>query len=59
MTAHESEGEGVVVIVDLGGSYRLQNFVIKRIDRENVNSQLLIPILFIFHVENIKVQVRS
>ena len=28
MTAHESEGEGVVVIVDLGGSYRLQNFVL-------------------------------
>ena len=26
VTAHESEGEGVVVIVDLGGSYRLQNF---------------------------------
>ena len=28
VTAHESEGEGVVVIVDLGGSYRLQNFVL-------------------------------
>ena len=28
VTAHGSEGEGVVVIVDLGGSYRLQNFVL-------------------------------
>ena len=28
VTAHESEGEGVVVLVDLGGSYRLQNFVL-------------------------------
>ena len=28
MTAHESEGEGVVVLVNPGGSYRLQNFVL-------------------------------
>ena len=28
MTAHESEGEGVVVLVDLGGSNKLQNFVL-------------------------------
>ena len=49
MTTHE--GEGVVVLVDLGGSYRLPVASIPK-DRENINSQLLILFLFIFHVEN-------
>ena len=41
MTAHK--GEGVVVLVDLGGSYRLPQPVASiPKDRENVNSQLLI-----------------
>ena len=43
MTAHESEGEGMVVLVDLGGSYRLPQPVASiPKDRENVNSQLFI-----------------
>ena len=43
VTAHGSEGEGVVVLVDLGGSYRLPQPVASiPKDRENVNSQLLI-----------------
>ena len=41
MTAHE--GEGVVVLVDLGGSYRLPQPVASiPKDRENVNSQMFI-----------------